>query len=120
MVSRGRGHRRHEAVKALDILNQGAWCVVSDMTGRVLSWIEIGTMPDWRIRFAEMVQAASAAEWVLEEEHPTYSYFYCHRDGKRILVHLQPTPPRNPLGEWLLPAPSASIQECLRLFAQVP
>jgi hypothetical protein len=115
-MTRGLGRRRHEAIKALDILNRGAWCVVSDRTSRVLSWVEIGTMPDWRIRFAEMVQAAAAAGWVLEQEHPSYSGFFCHRDGKRIFVHLQPSPPTNSLDEWPLPLPASSIQDCFRLL----
>src|ERR1700761_1076307 len=103
-VTRGPGRRRHEAIKALDILNRGAWCVLSDRASRVLSWIEIGAMPQWRIRFAEMIQAAVAAGWVLEEEHPSYAHFYCNKNGRRVGVHLQPTPPRNPLEEWAMPA----------------
>jgi len=114
-VTRGAGHRQHEAIKALDILNRGAWCVVCDKTTRVLSWIEVGAMPDWRIRFAEMIQAAVAAGWTLEEEHPSYSHFYCRRSGKRVSVHLQPSPPKNPLQEWPLPSQSRSIQDCLQL-----
>ena len=110
---RGLSLRQREALHALDRLNLGAWCVVSDMTSRVLSWIEIGSMPDWRIRFAEMIQAAVVAGWTLEREHPDYSQFYCHRNGKRVCVQLQPSPPRNPLLEWELPAPSSSIQDCL-------
>jgi len=115
---RGLSLRQREAIGALDILNAGAWCVVSDMSTRVLSWIEVGRMPDWRIRFAEMIQAAVAAGWILEREHPSYSHFYCQRNGQRICVHLQPSPPKNPLLEWVLPPPSASIQDCLRLPAR--
>jgi hypothetical protein len=113
-VTRGSGRRRREATKALDILNRGAWCVISDKTSRVSSWIELGSMPDWRVRFAEVIQAAVAAGWSLEEEHPGYSQFYCRKSGKRICVHLQPSPPRNPLDEWALPRPATSIQDCFR------
>lgn len=52
-MGRGSGHRQRSALRALDILNQGAWCVVSDMSGRVLSWIQVGRMADWRVRFME-------------------------------------------------------------------
>jgi hypothetical protein len=99
----------------LDILNRGAWCVIVDRTSRVLSWIEIGAMPDWRIRFAEMIQAAVAAGWALEQERPDYSNFYCQRSGTRISATLQPSPPGNPLDDWPLPAPAPSIQDCFKL-----
>jgi len=111
----GSGRRRREAAHELDILNRGAWCVVSDMTGRVLSWIELGSMPDWRIRFAQIVQAAVAAGWNLDEEYMEYSSFFCRRGGQRISVRLLSKPPRSSSEEWPLPAPDVSIQECLQL-----
>ena len=45
-MTRGLSLRQREALHSLDMLNRGAWCVVSDMTSRVLSWIEIGSMPE--------------------------------------------------------------------------
>lgn len=105
-------HRQSEALKALDLLNQGAWCVVCDMSSRVLSWIEVGRMPDWRVRFMEMIEAARAAGWVLEEEHPVYASFFCRRADQRVFVSLQPTRPRNRLAEWELPVEASNIRAC--------
>ena len=113
-MARGGDRRYREAMSALDILNRGAWCVVSDMTSRVLSWIELGAMPEWRVRFGQIIQAAIVADWILEEEHPLFSSFFCRRGGQRICVRLQPSPPRNPMSQ-ALPAPSPSIQDCLEL-----
>jgi len=109
--------RRSNARDALAILNRGSWCVVTDQTRRVLSWIAIGACPDWTIQFNKIIDAAKVAGWVLEEEAPSYSDFFCRRGGKRVEVSLRPTAPSNPLSSWDLPAPSTTIAECLKVSA---
>jgi hypothetical protein len=91
--------------------------VVTDQTRRVLSWIAVGACPDWTIQLYMIIDAAKAAGWVLEEESPSYNDFFCKRGGKRVEVSLQPTAPANPLPSWDLPAPSATIAECLQVSA---
>lgn len=107
--------RRGDNLQGLTVLNRGAWCVVTDMTSRVLSWIEIGSSADWRVRFAEVIQAARTAGWELEQETPTFSSFFCRRDGVRVHVLMQARPPQNPLSEWQVPQPAATILECLQV-----
>jgi hypothetical protein len=68
--------RRSNNLQGLTILNRGSWCVVSDRTNSVLSWIEIGSTTDWRVHFAEVIQAARSAGWVLESEGPAFSSFF--------------------------------------------
>ena len=110
--------RRRDLDRGLESLNRGCWCVVTDMTRRVLSWMEIGSCPSWQVRFAEMIEAAARAGWQLEQVEPSFNNFFCHRDGMRVLVSLQSTAPRNPLEEWALPQQAASLRECLQLRAR--
>lgn len=107
--------RRRDLDRGLDHLNQGCWCVVTNMTNRVLSWIEIGSCPSWQVHFAEMIDAAARAGWQLEQVTPTFNNFFCHREGMRIHVSLQSRPPRNPLQELPLPRQATSIRQCLQL-----
>jgi hypothetical protein len=107
--------RRSNALDGLTVLNRGSWCVVSNMSQRVLSWVEIGCSADWQVRFCEIINAASAAGWVLEREGPSFSNFFCSRGGLRVHVCLQPSAPSNPLSEWVLPPPARTIRECLQL-----
>lgn len=107
--------RRSNALQGLAVLNRGSWCVVTNMSRRVLSWIEIGCSADWQVRFCEIINTAAAAGWVLESEGPSFCNFFCSRGGLRVQVCLQPSAPSNPLSEWSLPAPARTIRECFEL-----
>jgi hypothetical protein len=107
--------RRSNNLQGLTILNRGSWCVVSDMTNRVLAWIEVGSSADWRVHFTEVIQAARSAGWELENEAPAFSSFFCRRNGVRVQVSLQARAPQNPLSEWPMPPPAATIIECLQV-----
>jgi hypothetical protein len=106
--------RRRRGSDALQILNSGAWCVVSDPTNRVISWMRFEPGQDWRLIFADILKSADEAGWELEEHRLEMSTFFCRHQRLRVLVSLQPTPPRNPLPEWPLPPPAHSIRDCLK------
>jgi len=100
---------------ALQTLKVPAWCVVLDATGRVLKSLQFDAGADLRLQFVQLAEKAMAARWVVEEHDPAMGFFFCHREGQRIHVRIQPTAPRNPLSSWPLPAPASSVEECFRI-----
>jgi hypothetical protein len=94
-----------------------SWCVVSDRTTRVIGWTHYPAGTNLERLFAEITREVIEAGWMVEEHLSWMGSFYCHQKvgTTRLLVHLQPTAPANPLSEWKLPTGSTCIADCLQL-----
>lgn len=105
--------RRRNDFDCLKTTNEPRWLVVSDMTSRVLAWLEFGPGEDLRRRFAEVVAATYASGWEVEEFDSHSGHFFCRRGTERRYVAIQPTLPTDRAGIWTLPAAAADIVRCV-------
>lgn len=105
--------RRRNEFDCLKTVDTPTWLVVSDMTARVLAWMQFGPQEDLRKRFAEVVAATYAAGWEVEEYDSRSGRFFCRRATDRRYVGIQPTAPVVRSGLWQLPEASGEVGSCV-------
>jgi hypothetical protein len=104
--------RRRAAPAPLQTVNYPFYCVVKNRTQHVLSWKSVSAGTDLNAIMQELIAAATASGWVVEDGRTDYGIFFCVRGTERILVTLQPSKPTPPLASWGIPPEAPSFREC--------
>lgn len=105
--------RRHNDFETLRAVDSQRWLVVSNVSGRVLAWVEFAPQENLKRRFAEAVAAAYDAGWDVEDFDSRYGRFFCRRGEERRYVAIGPTAPADRSGLWRVPEGSGDVRECL-------